>query len=75
MCPLVPEAQIPLLAIVGGAETREFFRQTDILIESWSGLLPQIDRHVQPDVDHIDLIDRLASTDSQMFQRIITWLK
>ena len=72
---LQPEAQIPLLTIVGGAETAEFFRQTDLLIESWSGLLPHIDRHVEPDVDHIDLIDRLASPDSQIFQRIIHWLR
>jgi arylformamidase len=72
---LQPVAQIPLLSIVGGAETGEFFRQTDLLIESWSCLLPTIDRHVEPEVDHIDLIDRLASPDSQMFQRIIKWLK
>ena len=72
---LQPAAQIPLLTIVGGAETSEFFRQTDLLFESWSGLLPQIDRHVEPDVDHIDLIDRLASSNSQIFQRIINWLQ
>jgi arylformamidase len=72
---LKPRTQIPLLTIVGGAETAEFFRQTDLLIESWSGLIPQIDRHVEPDVDHIDLIDRLASPDSQIFQRIINWLR
>jgi arylformamidase len=72
---LQPDAQVPLLTIVGGAETAEFFRQTDLLIENWSDLLPQIDRHVESDVDHIDLIDRLASPDSQMFQRIIDWLK
>jgi len=35
----------------------------------------QIDRHVEPDVDHIDLIDRLASADSQIFQRIFDWLQ
>jgi len=72
---LQPRAQIPLLTIVGGAETAEFFRQTDLLIENWSGRLPQIERHVEPDVDHIDLIDRLASPDSQIFQRIIHWLR
>ena len=72
---LQPAAQIPLLTIVGGAETAEFFRQTDLLIDSWSGLLMQIDRHVEPDVDHIDLIDRLASADSQIFQRIFDWLQ
>jgi len=72
---LQPATQIPLLTIVGGAETGEFFRQTDLLIESWSDLLGQIDRHVEPDVDHIDLIDRLASPDSRIFQRIVNWLQ
>jgi arylformamidase len=72
---LQAEVQIPLLTIICGAETREFFRQTDLLIENWSGLLEQIDRHVEADVDHIDLIDRLASADSQMFQRITRWLQ
>ena len=72
---LQPQAQIPLLTIVGGAETEEFFRQTDLLINNWSDRLVRIDRHVEPDVDHIDLIDRLASADSQMFRRIINWLK
>jgi hypothetical protein len=47
--------------MVGGAETMEYFRQTDLLIENWSDLLSTIDRHVEPDVGHIDLIDRLAS--------------
>jgi arylformamidase len=72
---LQPAAQIPLLTIVGGAETAEFFRQTNALIASWSGLLPRIEQHVEPDVDHLDLIDRLASPDSQMFQRILKWLR
>jgi hypothetical protein len=67
--------QIPLLAIVRGAETGEFFRQTNLLIKNWSGLLSQIGHHIEPDVDHIDLIDRLASPNSQIFQSIIDWLK
>jgi hypothetical protein len=61
--------------MVGGAETMEYFRQTDLLIENWSDLLSTIDRHVEPDVGHIDLIDRLASSHGQMFERIINWLK
>ena len=72
---LQPGAQIPLLTIIGGAETAEFFRQTDLLIENWSGSLPQIERHVEPGVDHFDLINRLASPDSQVFQRVINWLR
>ena len=72
---LQPETQVPLLTIIGGAETAEFFRQTDLLIEKWSGSLAQIERHVESEVDHFDLIDRLASPDSQIFQRIINWLR
>ena len=56
---LQSEARIPLLTIVGGAETGEFFRQTDLLIANWSGLLPQIDRYVEPDFVYIDLINWL----------------
>lgn len=72
---LQPAREIPLLTILGGAETKEFFRQTNVLIGAWSGQLAQINRHVEPDVDHIDLIDRLANPDSQMFQRIYDWLQ
>jgi hypothetical protein len=57
---LQSEARIPLLTIVGGAETGEFLRQPDLLIANWSGLLPQIDRYVEPDFNCIDLIDRLS---------------
>ena len=52
-------ARTPLLTIVGRAETAKLFRQPDLLIANWSGLLPQIDRHVEPDFDYIDLIDSL----------------
>lgn len=72
---LQPATRIPLLTVVGGLETQEFFRQTDLLMENWSGLLSPIERHVESEVDHIDLIDRLASSDSLLFQRIIGWLR
>ena len=72
---LQPATRIPLLTVVGGTETPEFFRQTDLLMENWSDLLSSTERHVEPEVDHIDLIDRLASPDSQLFQRIISWLR
>jgi arylformamidase len=72
---LLPYAKIPLLSILGGAETGEFFRQTDALQDAWSSLLPQVDRHVEPGVDHLDLIDRLADSDSQIFQCISAWIR
>jgi len=72
---LKPATDAPVLAIVGGGESDEFFRQTDELIASWSRPGLQIDSFVEPDVDHFDLVDRLASVDSEIFQRVIGWLK
>ncbi len=72
---LTPTCNAPLLMILGGSETGEFFRQTEVLIEQWSRPERVIGRHVEPDADHFDLIDRLASSDSRIFQRIITWLR
>ena len=63
--------QVPQLAIVGGTETAEFICQ----IENGYDLSAQTDRYVKPEVDHINLIDRLASPDSQILQRIIAWLQ
>ena len=70
-----PAVDIPLLTILGGGETGEFFRQTDQLHGAWSAQLSNVDRHVEPDVDHMDLIDRLAERDSQLFRRIVDWLR
>ena len=41
---------------------------------AWESQLTRMDRHVEPDVDHIDLIERLAQPDSQIFRRILDWL-
>lgn len=65
----------PLLTIVGGAETPEFFRQSDSLTEAWSRPGSIIDKHIEPDADHFDVVARLASTESEIFQRIVAWLK
>jgi len=65
----------PLLTIVGGAETPEFFRQADSLMEAWSKPGFIIDKHIEPDADHFDVVARLASVESEIFQRIVAWLK
>ena len=70
-----PPVDIPLLTVLGGGETGEFFRQTEQLHGAWSSLLTQVDRHVEPEVDHLRLIDRLADPDSQLFRRIAGWLR
>ena len=77
LSPLVlqPARSLPLLAILGAAETDEFFRQTRALVEAWTPRLSSVDEHVEPDVDHIDLIDRLAQSDSEIFKRIRDWMR
>jgi arylformamidase len=72
---LQPAMALPMLVILGGAETAEFFRQADALTTAWARHLPLIERHVEADVDHIDLIDRLSNPDSEIFQRILNWLQ
>lgn len=72
---LKPAVDVPLLTVVGGGETGEFFRQTEQLHGAWSRYLSQVDRFVEPDVDHMDLIDRLADSDSQLFRRILDWIR
>jgi len=64
----------PMLTIVGGAETSAFFHQADSLQEAWSrpGLI--IERYTEPDADHFDVVARLQSGDSAIFQRIVDWL-
>ena len=70
-----PTSSAPVLAIVGGAETPEFFRQTDELIERWSETGQQMEKFVETGVDHFDLVDRLAAADSEVFKRVIGWLR
>ena len=65
----------PLLVIVGGAETPEFFRQADSLIENWSRPGFVIEKHIEPGADHFDVVAGLASAESEIFQRIIGWLR
>jgi arylformamidase len=73
---LLPIAQAaPMLTIVGGAETPAFFEQTDRLVESWSRPGFVIDRYVEADSDHFDVVARLQSDDSEIFRRVLAWLR
>ena len=72
---LTPSSDAPVLAVLGGAETPEFFRQTDELVESWTNTGVTIEKFVEPAVDHFDLVDRLANPDSGLFRRIRDWLR
>ena len=70
-----PTTDAPVLAIVGGAESDEFFRQSEELISAWLRPDLKTDSFVEPDVDHFDLVERLATADSAIFRRVVDWLK
>jgi arylformamidase len=65
----------PMLAITGGAETPAFFSQADSLVDSWSRPGFVIEQHIEPQADHFDVVVRLASGDSEIFRRILAWLR
>jgi arylformamidase len=72
---LSPVQTAPMLTIVGGAETPAFFEQTERLVECWSRPGFVIDSHVEAGADHFDVVARLQSGDSEIFRRILTWLR
>ncbi len=67
---LIPTCTAPLLVVVGGGETPAFFAQADGLLEAWSAPQRSIERYDEPDVDHFDVVARLASADSELFRRV-----
>ena len=71
---LAPAHPAPMLCIVGGAETREFFRQQDSLIDAWTRPRMVIERQVEAGADHFDVVARMQSADCEIFERIIAWL-
>lgn len=72
---LTAHSGAPMLAVVGGSETTEFFNQADSLIDAWSrpGLI--IDRYVDPDADHFDVVVHLGDPNSELFGRVSDWLR
>ena len=68
-------AGIPTLVVVGGAETEQFFVQADDLVDAWSNGMQRIERYDEPGVDHFDLVNRLADPDSELFRRMVDWIR
>ena len=72
---LSARADAPMLVVVGGGETAEFFSQADSLIDAWSrpGLI--MERHVDPKADHFDVVVHLGDPGSELFGRVSGWLR
>lgn len=68
----VPGARV--LAVVGGAETQAFHAQAANLAERWSAAGARVEQHIEPGVDHFDVVNRLADPESGLFRKTMTWL-
>jgi len=72
---LKPATDAPILATIGGAESAELHWQTHQFVEKWSRYRAPIETHVEADVDHFDLVNRLARGDSEIFNKVRAWLR
>ena len=64
-----PVTDAPQLVVVGGAETAEFLRQSDVYCEKFQSDNRKMERYDVPDADHFDELNRLAEEDSVFFQK------
>jgi len=71
---LTPAGHAPVLAVVGGAETGVFHEQAASLAEQWSQAGTRVERHIEPEVDHFDVVNRLADPRSGLFKKTLAWL-
>ncbi len=72
---LANSAHAPLLIVVGGGETAEFFAQADSLVAAWSRADLVIERHDDPGADHFDVVVNLGDPASGLFRRVRDWLR
>ena len=65
-----PLTYAPQLVVVGGAETDEFHRQSEMYVNSFRTQQRMIDMYVVPDVDHFDELNVLADQESTFFKKV-----
>jgi len=72
---LKPATDAPILVTIGGGESAQLHWQTDQFVEQWSRYQVSIETHVEAGVDHFDLVNRLARGNSEIFNKVRTWLR
>ena len=65
-----PVTEAPILVTLGGGETPEFFWQTDKFFHRWKDFKAPLDYFAEPDVDHFGVVERLADSKSQIFNKV-----
>tara|TARA_B100000676_G_scaffold311448_1_gene381353 strand:+ start:7904 stop:8761 length:858 start_codon:yes stop_codon:yes gene_type:complete len=68
---LAPTTDAPQLVVAGGNETPEFKRQSDAYVERYRTENRVMERHDVPNENHFGELERLAESDSEVFQRSI----
>ena len=68
-------ADASVLIVVGGSETSLFRWQSDQAHEQWITCKGCLERFDEPDVDHFDVVNRLANQKSALFQKICDWVQ
>ncbi len=70
-----PASDAPVLVTLGGAETPQFHWQSDQFVAAWGERDIELQHHAEPDVDHFDVLNRLADTGSAIFQKTRAWMR
>ena len=68
---LEPMGDVPVALVVGGAEGREFLEQANRLERAWNQYNVPIIRQEESEVDHFDVVYRIADKESELFQLIV----
>ena len=66
-----PVTNAPQLVVVGGAETDEFHRQSQIYVDAFGNADRPMEMYVVPGVDHFDELNVLANPDSPFFELVM----
>ena len=69
-----PVTNAPQLVVVGGAETDEFHRQTQMYVDKYASAARAVEMYVVPDVDHFDELNVLADPASPFFTKTCAML-
>jgi len=63
-----PITNAPQLVVVGGAETSEFHRQTNMYVDAFQSREREMSAYIVPGVDHFDELNVLADSKSDFFK-------
>lgn len=69
-----PVTNAPQLVVVGGAETDEFHRQSQMYVDKYATDARTVDMYLVPGVDHFDELNVLADPASPFFAKTYAML-